>query len=371
MSKFAELLNKYMNHTGVKASTLANKAGVSRQIVWHWLDGKVTRPNCKVVAKCAKILRLTPVERDEFLRSACCPSNSSGTMSQESAKDVIEENPDIDIRDNVPVMPIINIPINHPRQFFGREKELKRIFKRWERLPLHHVAVIGERRSGKTSLLHYVKNIHTATQLRAKQYQDWLPSNYQFVLVDFQAAGMREEESLLGYILQELNLTVPSPCHLQNFTDVMRNELHKPTVLLMDRIDVGLQTPTLNYSFWWGIRSLIINQMNGRLGLLVASPQLPTELIPKNGDNQPSPFLNIFAETVKLGPFTDGGEARELLQCSPQPFAEADMEWILENSGRWPALVQILGDARLRALEEGEIGEEWKEEGLARIENYR
>jgi hypothetical protein len=301
--------------------------------------------------------------------SAYYPGQST-TTPQKSTKDVIDENRDIDIGNNAPAVPIINIPINHPCQFFGREKELKRIFKRWEHLPLHHLAVIGERHSGKTSLLHYVKNIHTAKQKRAGQRQDWLPPNYQFVLVDFQAAGMREEERLLSYILQTLNLTVPNPCHLPDFTDVMRSELYNPTVLLMDRIDVGLQAPALNYQFWWGIRSLVINQMNGKLGLLVASPQLPTELIPKNGDNQPSPFLNIFAETVKLGPFTEN-EARELLKCSPQPFAEADVEWILEKSSRCPALVQILCDVRLTTLEEGETGEEWKEKGLVRLEDYQ
>ncbi|RKZ71064.1 MAG: hypothetical protein DRR19_32855 [Candidatus Parabeggiatoa sp. nov. 1] len=81
--------------------------------------------------------------------------------------------------------------------------------------------------------------------------------------------------------------------------------------------------------------------------------------MPVWGDNQPSPFLNIIGETVKLGPFTDS-EARELLKHTPQPFAETDVEWILEKSGGKPALLQILCDVRLTALEEGETGEGWK-----------
>ncbi len=75
-------------------------------------------------------------------------------------------------------------------------------------------------------------------------------------------------------------------------------------------------------------------------------------------------------EFVKLGPLTEN-EARELLKHTPQPFAEADVEWILENSGRWPALLQIWCDVRLQALKEEEQGEGWKNEGLARIKPYQ
>jgi transcriptional regulator with XRE-family HTH domain len=368
MKTFAELLAKYMNQNAVKTTQLANKIGVERQTVRYWLDGSVLRPKCETVAKCASVLRLTLIEREEFLRAAGCPSENVVPKPQAPQNNPIEKTSDktqaLPIVNTLTV-PIVNIPINHPHQFFGRERELKRIFERWRHLPLHHLAVIGPTKSGKTSLLHYVKNIHTATRLREEQGQDCLPSAYQFVFVDFQGAGMCEEERLLTYILKELDLTVPSPCDLFHFTDIMRHELHKPTVLLMDRIDIALQAEALNYQFWWGIRSLVINDLKGRLGLLVASPQLPTELIPKGGDSQPSPFLNIFADVLTLEPFEES-EARELLRYSPQPLDEADVEWILENSGRWPALVQMLCDMRLKMSGEG-----WKEEGLKRIEPYR
>jgi polyhydroxyalkanoate synthesis regulator phasin len=137
----------------------------------------------------------------------------------------------------------------------------------------------------------------------------------------------------------------------------------------MDRIDVGLKAPKLNYQFWWGIRSLVTNGTNGNLGLLLASPQLPTQAIPSGCDNQPSPFLNIIAQIVKLGPLTDE-EARELLQQTPQPFDDADKKWILKESRRWPALLQVLLDARLRAIDEMQSGGRLeKKEGLERIKN--
>ena len=52
---------------------------------------------------------------------------------------------------------ITGTPITHPRNFFGRHRELKRLFDLLKRHPLQNAAIIGKRRSGKTSLLHYLK----------------------------------------------------------------------------------------------------------------------------------------------------------------------------------------------------------------------
>ncbi len=48
-------------------------------------------------------------------------------------------------------------PITDPRRFFGRAQELTRIFHWLKGQPMTHVAIIGQRRSGKTSLLHYLR----------------------------------------------------------------------------------------------------------------------------------------------------------------------------------------------------------------------
>jgi hypothetical protein len=358
MKTFAKLLTEYMNRTGIRDGNLAWKIKVTRQTIYRWRSGYTKRPNCDKVAKCPEVLRLTPEERAEFLRAAGCPYELV-TPPQESEKDILDEGPDIDIEDNAPAVPIVGIPISRPHQFFGRQKELQRIFKRWQHLPLQSVAIIGAKRSGKTSLLHYVKNIHSAKQLRDNQRQDWLPKGYQFVFVDFQAGGMCEQEPLLRYLLTELNMPVPNPCDLAHFTDTVRSQLQKPTVILMDKIEVALQSPQLDYQFWWGIRALITTQTNGKIGLLVASHLSPPELIPQGSENKPSPLLNIVGDVVTLGPFADT-EARELFQHTPLPFAEADIQWILETSERWPAQLQQLCDARLTALEEGETDEAWK-----------
>jgi hypothetical protein len=267
---------------------------------------------------------------------------------------------------------IVGPPITHPRQFFGREQELKRIFGLWKRFPLQNIAVIGLHRSGKTSLLRYLAGITTAApnQLRAGQHTGWLPQpeRYRWVFVDFQDARMGRQERLLPYLLTNLDMPVPQPCDLNSFMDVVSHHLQTPALILMDEIGAGLASPELDQQFWWSLRSLGSNYTDGKLGFLLTAHEVPALLANEYG--KPSPFFNIFGHTLKLGPLNDT-EARELIASSPKPFKPIDEAWILAQSERWPALLQILCDTRLTALEEGQTGDTWREEALRRIAPYQ
>jgi hypothetical protein len=262
-------------------------------------------------------------------------------------------------------------PITTPCQFFGRERELERIFRLWRRSPLEHIAVIGLKRSGKTSLLYYLKDITRASpaELRPGQRTDWLPQpeRYQWVLVDFQDPRMRKQKRLLRYLLTSLNMPLPDPCDLDRFMDVVGDHLQTPTVVLMDEIGPGLASPELDEAFWWGLRALVSHNTGGNLAFLLTSHGSLAQLA--QDQNKPSPFFNLF-HSLELGPLTKG-EARELIASSPRPFAPPDVKWILEQSGRWPCLLQILCQARLAALEEGRSGDAWREDGLRDLEPFR
>ncbi len=160
--------------------------------------------------------------------------------------------------------------------FFGREYELKRIFGLWKRFPLQNVAVVGLKRSGKTSLLHYLKRITLARpeQLRPGQRTDWLPQpeRYRWIFVDFQDARMCRRERLLSYLLTRLDLVVPEPCDLENFLDVVSQYLKTPTIILMDEIGAGLASPELDQQFWGSLRSLGSNLTGGKLAFVLLSP---------------------------------------------------------------------------------------------------
>ncbi|MEH2396320.1 ATP-binding protein [Nostoc sp.] len=267
---------------------------------------------------------------------------------------------------------ITGAPITQPRYFFGREKELKRLFNLLKRHPLQNSAIIGKKRSGKTSLLHYLKNITTtpAKQLRPEQKSDWLPhpENYCWIFVDLQDARMQSREGLLNYILESLKMQVPTPCDLDHFMDVVSDNLHFPTVILLDEISVGLQRcPELDDGFWECLRSLATNHTGGNLAFVLATPESPIDMAHNTGHS--SPFFNIFGYTAYLGALTEI-EARELIASSPIAFTDEDVEWILTESHCWPLLLQILCREKLFNLEEGENDDNWREEGLRQMKPF-
>ena len=263
-------------------------------------------------------------------------------------------------------------PILEPRYFFGRERELKRIFNLLKRHPLQNAAIVGKRRSGKTSLLRYLQKIGTTPRqhLRPGQKFDWLPhpENYCWIFVDLQDPRRQSREGLLGYILECLNLKVPSPCDLEHFMDLVSDNLRYPTVILLDEIGVGLQRcPELDDEFWESWRSLGSNYTRGKLAFVLATPEWPMDLARQTGHS--SPFFNIFAYTAILEPLTVP-EARELIASSPLAFAENDIEWILAQSRCWPLPLQILCRDRLFSLENGETGDDWRQEALEQIRPF-
>jgi hypothetical protein len=265
----------------------------------------------------------------------------------------------------------VAVSFTEPRHFFGRERDLRRLFSLWQRPPLQNAAIIGPKRSGKTWLLHYLATITTTApaQLRPGQRHHWLPQPEQFrwVYVDFQDPRLSTQEGLLHHLLTGLNLRIPRRCDLQSFMDVVSQGLQYPTIILFDEVGVALtRYPELDDMFWEGLRSLATNYTGGKLGFVLAAHESPVTLAKQSSHS--SPFFNIFGYTTQLGPLAEP-EALTLIAASPLPFAEADITWILEQSQRWPILLQALCRERLM-LEEQELSDIWKEEGLRQIKQY-
>jgi hypothetical protein len=267
---------------------------------------------------------------------------------------------------------ITGAPIIYPQYFFGRKKELKRLFDLLKRHPLQNAAILGTKRSGKTSLLHYLKNITTTptAQLRPEQKSDWLPypGNYKWIYLDFQDPRMGNQQRLLRHILTGLGIRVPTPFDLHSFMDAISHHLRSPTVILLDEIGAGLQRSLeLDDKLWDSLRSLATNYTNGNLAFILASPESPIELARKTGHS--SPFFHIFGYTTTLGALTEA-EARELIASSPILFPQDDVEWILTQSRCFPLLLQILCRERLFSLEDREIGDHWRQEALQQIQSF-
>lgn len=263
-------------------------------------------------------------------------------------------------------------PILHPRAFFGRETIVRRIFGLLKRVPLQNAVVIGPRRSGKTSLLHYLRQITRTPveQLRPGQRSDWLdqPERYHWVMIDFQDARLSRKEGLLRALLSGMGLRAPEPCTLDRAMDVISGGLRQPTVVLLDEVGKALQSyRDLDDDLWESLRALG-PQVGGTLGFVLAAHTSPAALAFDSGHS--SPFFNIFGYTATLGPFTEV-EARELINSSPVPFAEEDVQWILAQSHRWPILLQMLCRERLISLEDGEESDDWRKTALEQAKLFQ
>jgi hypothetical protein len=276
---------------------------------------------------------------------------------------------------------VVGPPITKPRQFFGRERELRRLFNLLKRLPLQNAAIIGPRRSGKTSLLYYLKSICTTpeSELRPGQKNDWLPNpeRYCWVYVDFQDVRVQSRAGLMAYLLAGMGMALPEGGEpsLEQFMDVVSQGLKQPTVILMDEVGVVLETkdglarcPELDYAFWESLRSLATTQTRGMLGFVLATPENPVELAKNN--NHSSPFFNIFGYLAPLGSLM-GDEAEELIEVSEIDLTPEGKAWILEKSQSWPILLQMLCREYYFAQEDGLSKKELEDSSVPMFSQYQ
>lgn len=383
---FGRWLKRRRAWLGFTQKELAEKVGYA-EVTLRKVEADELRPSRWMAERLAEALQVAAEERPQFVQfardelggdEANFPATHRLTMQpahpanpfQEQERERLARENAAKAKSDAPEQPldpfVVGRPVAHPRQFFGRQQEVRRIFGLWKQHPLQHVAIVGPRRSGKTSLAYYLMNLAKTApaQLRPAQQQQRLPNadHYRWLYINFQDPRTHRPDWLFRYILTQLALPVPEPCDLFQFVDLIIEQQKQPSVILMDEIGAALTASALDMEFWWGMRSLGTDA-KGKLAFLLTSHGLPEQQAQDLG--KPSPFFNIF-HTLHLGPLRED-EAKELVNSSPIAFATADIEWILTQSQWWPSLLQILCHARLVTLEEKQDDESWKEEGLRQI----
>jgi len=254
-----------------------------------------------------------------------------------------------------------------PDQFMDRRRELRRIAGRIVNQG-QSTAVVGEPRSGKTSLLEYLAVPET------RNLYDASGKRLVFSYLDAHALGSKFSQAQFWEValhpLQERAIT-PNPdsplaqayqmCRendfgcfvLERFLAQMELTIWR-LVLMLDEFDVLLHHPILNCAeFFGGLRSLA-SRSRGTLALVIASRRPLTSLneATQQFSRTGSPYFN-FLDEITLGPWPDKDVA-ELLRRAKDRFTTDDRRFIAEVAGGHPYLLQVAAYDLWEAYEEGE-----------------
>lgn len=259
---------------------------------------------------------------------------------------------------------IFGSPVS-PTNLHGRRRELRRLVSRLLQQG-QSSALVGEPRSGKTSLLHYLMATETRANLYGAQnekiyfsYFDALTLGAQFSPAQFWARAIEplhhlgtDRESPLGAALHTCEHENYSNFSLERFFACLQDSGLLLT-LLLDEFDALVELPAFQQAeFYGGLRAL--TSRFASLALVISSRQSlaalnrRTQEFSRNG----SPFFNIMEE-IFLGPLTEK-ECHELLSCAGGRFSAKDHRFLLSTSGGHPYLLQASASALWETYEDDE-----------------
>lgn len=232
--------------------------------------------------------------------------------------------------------------IKDPKDFSGRKKEIRQIF---DAIGIQHpqsILILGERKTGKSSLLNYI--LHSKKEKQKLPH----PERYIFAFVDFQKNPNITVNESWEMLYKELKGKLPKRIRIERvkdyetFADMVEtlDNLGYKLILLFDEIDSILMNKKFEEDFFSYHRSLA-NEYDVAyiVSMEKGLEKLPQELLG-------SPFFNIFI-TVRLGSF----QKDEALELITGPSAkegislEDDIDFILKNAGLFPFFIQILCSA--------------------------
>jgi serine/threonine protein kinase len=238
--------------------------------------------------------------------------------------------------------PYLNrVMIKNPGDFFGRDKEVRKIYSRLDAPQPQSISVVGDRRIGKSSLLNFVYN----KKIRKRNMQNY--ANAIFVYLDFQNSVGFDVQKFIDFLFNVFSFEVDDgsqytkrPKTLDQLKDVVQ-ELHekgKRIIILMDEFEIITRNENFEEDFFSFLRSLA----NSFRVAYVTSSRDELQLMCHNKDISDSPFFNIFSN-LPLRPFSRE-EAMQLITVPSrtegiplEPYAEN----ILELAGHFPFYLQI------------------------------
>jgi hypothetical protein len=252
-----------------------------------------------------------------------------------------------------------------PEQFIGRSHELRRIVGRILNQG-QSTAVVGEPRSGKTSLLLYLKAPETRDELYGERsdqllfsYLDAHTFGNTFTQVEFWKHALRPLRIKLTHAASPLGQAYRTCREDQFGTFVLERLLAQMRadnlrlVLLVNQFDVLLHHEVLNCTeFFGGLRALA-SRSRGALALVIGSRRPLTTLNRETQDlsRTGSPYFNFMDEVI-LRPLSSKAVSK-LLDRAGELFTTEDRRYLSRVAGGHPYLLQMAASEMWMAYSEG------------------
>jgi len=270
----------------------------------------------------------------------------------------------LDLRSQFPpskVNPYLNrVMIQNPREFFGRRREVRRIYSRIDASHPQSISVVGDRRIGKSSLLNFV---HSKSNRREHMTT---AADTICVYLDFQGKAEFDVSKFIDYLFNSMAVeTGDKTCfrdcdrtldELKNVIEKMHGQ-GKRMIVMMDEFECITSNDNFDAQFFSFLRSLA----NSYRVAYVTSSVDELQLMCHNEDISDSPFFNIFSN-LPLRPFTEK-EALELI-TGPSAACEAPLAEhagrILDLAGRFPFFLQIACSSVIEHLLDGDKEIDWE-----------
>jgi len=247
--------------------------------------------------------------------------------------------------------------IKNPDDFMGRSREVSRIFSRLDAQFPQSIAVVGERRLGKSSLLNFVYQRRNRRQFMQNYH------NAIFVFMDFQRGADMDMAKFIDilfgmfrYEKHQAKALSSERTDLDTLRDVIEelSSQGKRIIVLMDEFEAVTTNPNFDMQFFSFLRFLANNYKVA----YVTSSLNDLQQMCHDKEIADSPFFNIFSN-LPLRPFSRA-EAVELISVPSAREGiplETHAEKILELSGMFPLFIQIVCSNVFEHLIEHEGGE--------------
>jgi len=237
--------------------------------------------------------------------------------------------------------PYLNrVMIRDIESFFGRKKEVAKLFSRISAVYPQSISIVGPRKIGKSSLLNFISN----KSIRGKYLE--APDDYAFVFMDLQErrniALLDFFRSLFDLLSDELGGRIaveeePDYGGLKKLLLRLKREKIK-LIVLFDEFDAITENKNFGADFFAFLRSMANNY---DVAYITSSGRDLQELC-HTQEIADSPFFNIFS-ALYLRAF-DRGDAIDLIEkpsaASGIPLGE-HTDFILDIAGCFPFFIQI------------------------------